>query len=80
MKKPRLLTAVLYLIVLVLLFSVITAIFGNHMDDLSYSQVIALFQEEQVKSFTVQDNTIRLVLHEPYEGKTKLQVNLVLPS
>ena len=80
MKKPRLLTAVLYLIVLVLLFSVITAIFGNHMDDLSYSQVIALFQEEQVKSFTVQDNTIRLVLHEPYEGKTKLTCNLADPE
>ena len=80
MKKPRLLTAVLYLIVLVLLFSVITAIFGNHMDDLSYSQVIALFQEEQVKSFTVQDNTIRLVLHEPYDGKTKLTCNLADPE
>ena len=80
MKKPRLLTAALYLIVLVLLFSLITTIFGNHVDDLSYSQVIALFQDEQVKSFTVEDNTIRLVLHEPYEGKTKLNCNLADPE
>ena len=80
MKKPRLLTAALYLIVLVLLFSVITAIFGNHMDDLSYSQVIALFQNEQVKSFTIEDNTIRLVLHQPYDGKTKLTCNLADPE
>ena len=80
MKKPRLLTAALYLIVLVLLFSVITAIFGNHMDDLSYSQVIVLFQNEQVKSFTIEDNTIRLVLHQPYDGKTKLTCNLADPE
>ncbi len=80
MKRPKLLTAALYLIVLVLLFSVITAIFGNHMDDLSYSQVIALFQDEQVKSFTVEDHTIRLVLHEPYDGKTKLTCNLADPE
>ena len=72
MKKPRLLTPVLYLIILLVLFSVITAIFGNRVDDLSYSQVIGLFHAEQVKSFTVEDDTIQLVLHEKYDGKAKL--------
>ena len=80
MKKPRFLSVALYLIGLVLLFSVITAIFGNRMDDLSYSQVIALFREEQVKSFTVEDKVISLELHREYEGKTKLVCNMADPE
>ncbi len=80
MKKRRLLTPVLYLILLVLLFSVITAIFGNRVEDLSYSQVIGLFHAQQVKSFTVEDNTIHLVLHEKYDGKTKLTCNMADPE
>ena len=80
MRKPRLLTPVLYLIILLVLFSVITAIFGNRVDDLSYSQVIGLFHAEQVKSFTVEDNTIRLVLHKEYDGKTKLTCNMADPE
>ena len=80
MKKPRFLSVALYLIGLVLLFSVITAIFGNRMDDLSYSQVIALFRQEQVKSFTVEDKVISLELHREYEGKTKLVCNMADPE
>ena len=80
MRKPRLLTPVLYLIILLVLFSVITAIFGNRVDDLSYSQVIGLFHAEQVKSFTVEDNTIHLVLHKEYDGKTKLTCNMADPE
>ena len=80
MKKPRLLTPVLYLMILLLVFSVITAIFGNHVDDLSYSQVIGLFRAEQVKSFTVEENKIHLVLHEEYQGKTKLTCNMADPE
>ena len=76
MKKPRLLTPVLYLVILGILFSVITAIFGNRLDDLSYSQVIGLFRAQQVKSFTVEDDKIELILHEKYEGKTKLTCRL----
>ena len=80
MKKPRFLSVALYLIGLVLLFSVITAIFGNRIDDLSYSQVIALFRQEQVKSFTVEDKVISLELHREYEGKTKLVCNMADPE
>ena len=80
MKKPRLLTPVLYLMILVLVFSVITAIFGNHVDDLSYSQIIGLFRAEQVKSFTVEENIIHLELHAPYDGKTSLTCNMADPE
>ena len=80
MKKPRFFSAVMYLLVLILLIGVITAIFGDPRDDLSYSQVLELFRTEQVKSFIVEENTIRLELHQPYEGKTKLACNLADPE
>ena len=80
MKKPRFLSVALYLILLVLLFSVITAIFGGGVDDLSYSQVVDLFHREQVKSFKVEEDMIYLTLHEAYEGKTKLTCNMADPQ
>ena len=80
MKKHGFLSVALYLIVLVLLFSVISAIFGGRTDDLSYSQILNLFREEQVKSFTVEENIIYLNLHAPYDGKTSLNCNLADPQ
>ena len=80
MKKRGFLSIALYLIILVVLFTVISAIFGSHTDDLSYSQILNLFREEQVKSFTVEDNTIYLDLHTPYDGKTSLTCNLADPQ
>lgn len=80
MKKRSFLSVALYLLGLVMLFSVVTAIFGNHVDDLSYSQVLELFRTEQVKSFTVEENTIYLELHAPYKGKTKLTCNMADPE
>ena len=80
MKKHGFLSIALYLIVLVLLFSVISAIFGGRTDDLSYSQILNLFREEQVKSFTVEENIIYLNLHAPYDGKTSLSCNLADPQ
>ena len=76
MKKRRFLPIPLYLIILVLLFSVITTIFGNRMDNLTYSQVRELFMAEQVKSFVVEENTIHLVLHREYDGETELTCRL----
>ena len=72
MKKRGFLSVVLYLIGLVLLFSLVTSLFGNRVDELSYAQIVKLFQDEQVKEFTVGEQTIYLELHTPYEGKTKL--------
>ena len=71
---------VLYLLGLVLLFSWITSLFGNGTDNLTYSQVVQLFEREQVKSFVVEENKIELQLHNPYDGKTKLTCNLADPE
>ncbi|MBE6920725.1 MAG: ATP-dependent zinc metalloprotease FtsH [Ruminococcaceae bacterium] len=70
----------MYLIILVLLLSIITVIFGGRVDDLSYSQVLELFHSEQVKSFVVEENTIYLELHGSYEGKSALTCRLADPE
>ena len=80
MKKRKFLSVPLYLIILVLLLSIITVIFGGRVDDLSYSQVLELFHTERVKSFVVEENTIYLELHGSYEGKSALTCRLADPE
>ena len=80
MKKRSIITLVLYLAILALLFSWVTGIFGNATDGLTYSQVLELFQDEQVKAFAVEGTQIHLLLHNPYNGKTQLLCNLADPT
>ena len=76
MKKRSFISLVIYLALLVLLFSWFTGLFGGASDDLTYSQIVQLFKEEQVKSFVVEDQRIQLKLHNPYNGKTTLVCSL----
>ena len=80
MRKRRFFPVPLYLLILVLVLTIIFNIFGNRLDDLSYSEIIDLFHAENVKSFTVEENTIELVLHEAREGKKELTCNLADPQ
>ena len=80
MKKGNLFSVILYVAVFALILSVILGIFGNRKDDLTYSQVVNLFHQEKVKSFTVEEQTITLELHGKYEGKTKLTCRLADPE
>ena len=72
MKKGRVISVVIYIAILVLAFSWMLGLFDGNGEDLSYSQVIKLFKNEQVKSFVVKENTIYLTLHSEYKGKTVL--------
>ena len=51
--KNRVFTTLIYITVLVLAFSLILRFFGVGSDDLAYSEIVELFQNEQVKSFVV---------------------------
>ena len=53
---------------------------GDQGNDLNYSDIVSLFEKEQVKSFVVSENTIKLVLHEPVGGKTELTEHLADPE
>ena len=72
MKKRRFLPIIIYAVILFLLFSWITNLFGIGITELPYSQIKQLFYDEQVKSFTVDGQLIELNLHNPYNEETEL--------
>lgn len=80
MKKTRVFTIVIYIAVLVLAFSWMLGLFNGSGEDLSTSQVVKLFNNEQVKSFVVEENKIYLTLHNEYRGKTVLTAPLADPD
>ena len=69
MKNRNYLSYLIYLSLLFLLFGWASGAFGLGQADLSYSQIVDLFESEQVKRFVVQDNQIELELHTALEGK-----------
>ncbi len=79
MKKSRVISIIIYVAVLALILSWVLGLFGNSSKNIPYSQVVELFQREQVKSFSVEENTIYLQLHQPYEGKTSVKASLADP-
>ena len=75
MKNRKNLMLLLYVGVLILVFSSVLRMFGNA-DRLTDSELTNLFAQEQVKSFVVDDGTIRLELHEPYRGESTITTRL----
>ena len=80
MRKRRIITVILYVALLALAFSWMLGLFGTKIDNVPYSQVIALFQNEQVKNFVVEGDHIHMVLHTEYNGKADLLVQLADPE
>ena len=76
MKKRGVLGIVIYVLILAVVLSWILGLFDLNSGDISYSQIVALFEQEQVKSFTVREQQIYLQLHGSYEGKTELTADL----
>jgi len=76
LKKRIKLSVIVYLAVMVLLLSWMLGVFQAPGDGLLYSDVLELFRQEQVKSFVIQDKTIYLKLHQPYEGKMEVSAQL----
>ena len=72
MKKRSIFGVIIYILILVVLLSWMLGLFDLNTGDVTYSEIVELFEKEQVKSFTVQRKQIRLELHEPYNGKTTL--------
>ena len=80
MKKTFNLTPILYIAVLVLIFSLVISFFAGNTEALSYSQVIEQFEEKNVRSFVVKDNTITLELYNAIGGKKELKANIDDPA
>ncbi len=71
MKKRTAITLILYLAILALIFGVVLGLFSLN-SGLDYSEVVELFEKEQVKSFEIRSGKIYLTLHTPYEGEEKV--------
>ena len=80
MNNRRLVPLVIYLAALVLVFSWISGMTASSKNELPYSELVGLFEKEQVRSFVVKGNTIFLELHTPYDGKTQLRAQLAQPE
>ena len=80
MKKTRIIPLLIYAAVLFLIFSWASNGFGLNRDKLSHTEIVELFEEENVKSFTIQGNLIELKLHGTYDGESTLLCTLGDPD
>ena len=76
MKNRRYVPLIVYLFLLVIIFSWANNLFGEKLNQIPYSQVVALFRQEQVKVFEVEDEVITMELHAPYNGETTIRASL----
>lgn len=76
MKRKSFAVTLIYILLLVFLLSSVVKFVTRMLNpDLTYAQVVTLFEDEQVKSFVVQDDTIRMELHQPLNGRNSVQGN-----
>ena len=76
MKKRSVFGVIIYVLILGVILSWVLGLFNLNANDISYSGIVELFEKEQVKSFTVQNQQIYLELHEPYNGKSFLTATM----
>ena len=80
MKNRKSISLIIYLVVLAVAFTWISGIFSQTGNNIPYSQVVSLFHQEQVKSFTVQGNVLTLRLHNTYNGESTVSTTLADPE
>ena len=80
MKKVKIFPVIIYVGLLILLFTWLLGMFSSGTDGLKYSDVIAQFQKENVSSFQVDGDTITMELHNPLNGKKQVSAKLADPA
>ncbi len=80
MKNRKIIPLLVYLLMLFLIMSWITNGFGLGQTDLSHTQLVALFEQQEVRSFVIQGNLIELKLHGTYNGDKELLSSLGDPD
>lgn len=80
MKKRSFLPILIYGVILIVAFSAILGMFSPRDDALPYSSVIALFNQEKVRSFQVEGDRITLNLNEKIDGKDTYRTKLADPD
>ena len=80
MKNRRFIPLIVYLILLVVVFSWANDLFSESMNQLPYSTVVELFRQEKVKSFEVEDGVITMELYSPINGESTVSTSLADPE
>ena len=80
MKNRKSIPLIIYLVILAVVFTSVSGLFSQSANAVPYSQVVSLFRQEQVQSFTVRGDTLTLRLHAPYNGETSLSTTLADPE
>ncbi|MBP3683407.1 MAG: ATP-dependent zinc metalloprotease FtsH [Oscillospiraceae bacterium] len=71
---------IVYLLLLVTVFSWANELFSDESNQLAYSQVIQLFRNEQVRAFEIQDDTILMELYTTIDGENIVRAKLAYPE
>ena len=79
-KNRRIIPLILYLVLLVAVFTWASDLFSENLNQIPYSQVVSLFRNEQVRAFEVEDNVITLELYTPLDGQNVISTNLADPA
>ena len=80
MKQRKNIPVFIYLLVLLVLLYGVMQVITLSSQAVSYSDIVELFETEQVKSFVVRGNVIHLELHSPLNGETELQADMANPE
>ena len=80
MRKRNFIPLILYIVVLLAVFSWVGDLFGDNLNQIPYSRVVELFRSEQVRAFEVQERVITMELHAPYNGETTVSAYLASPE
>ncbi len=76
MKQRKAIPVFTYIIILALIFTLVTGLVSGMNRGPAYSDVIKLFEAEQVRSFSVSGDTITLQLYNPYKGETEITAQM----
>ena len=80
MKNRRFPPVLLYIAVLALIFSWLSGMFSTPRGSVTYSQMLDLFEKEQVQYFELSGNTLTMVLRSPLNGKTEATALIADPE
>ncbi len=80
MKKVKIFPALIYVVLLVLLFLWLFGMFGDSAAYMSLSEIRQQFQQENVVSFEIDGEHMVLKLREPVDGKKEFSHNLADPD
>ena len=80
MKNRRFIPMIVYLLLLMSVFSWASDLFSDENSQLPYSQVVHLFREEQVRAFEIQNDTITMELYTPIDDESIVRAKLAYPE